>query len=99
MKNTFTPTQAEAIATEIGLDFADHRFDVEQFRLGLEVELEHGDEDARTSPATTWPPPARSRGLTSTSSATTTPDSLTWKPKRTNTGTTSRRPSRQITGL
>jgi hypothetical protein len=47
MKNTFTPTQAAAIATEIGLHFADHRFDVEQFRMGLEVELEHGDEDAR----------------------------------------------------
>ena len=48
MKNTFTMAQAEAIAAEIGIDFTDHRFDVEQFRMGLEVELEHGDEDART---------------------------------------------------
>lgn len=48
MKNSFTTTQAEAIAAEIGIIFTDHRFDVEQFRMGLEVELEHGDEDART---------------------------------------------------
>ncbi len=49
MKNAFTTAQAEAVAAEIGLDFADQRFDVDQFRMGLEVELEHGDEDARTN--------------------------------------------------
>lgn len=55
---TFSTDQAEAIAAEIGLDFADHPFDVEQFRMGMDVELEHGLEDAKTNvtgndPATT----------------------------------------------
>ena len=49
MKTTFTTSQAEEIAAQIGLDFAEHRFDVEQFRMGLEVELEHGLEDGRTN--------------------------------------------------
>jgi uncharacterized protein YcfJ len=49
MKTTFTTAQAEEIATQIGLDFAEHRFDVEQFRMGLAVELEHGLEDTRTN--------------------------------------------------
>ncbi len=58
MKITFTTAQAEQIATQIGLDFTEHPFDVEQFRMGLEVELEHGDDDPRTNvtandPATT----------------------------------------------
>lgn len=49
MKTTFTTSQANAIATEIGLDFSEQLFDVEQFRMGLEVELEHGLEDSRTN--------------------------------------------------
>jgi hypothetical protein len=49
MKTTFTTAQAEKIAADIGLDFSQHRFDVEQFRMGLEVELEHGTEDDRTN--------------------------------------------------
>jgi hypothetical protein len=49
MKTTFTTAQAEAIATKIGPNFADHRIDVEEFRMGIEVELEHGTEDARTN--------------------------------------------------
>ena len=49
MKPTFTTAQAEKIAADIGLDFSEHRFDVEQFRMGLEVELEHGTEDDRTN--------------------------------------------------
>lgn len=58
MATAFTSEQAEVIAKEIGLDFAEQRFNVEQFRLGLGVELEHGLEDDRTNvtgddPATT----------------------------------------------
>lgn len=49
MKTTFTTSQANAIATKIGLDFSEQLFDVEQFRMGLEVELEHGLEDSRTN--------------------------------------------------
>lgn len=48
-RKTFTESEATLIAKRIGLDFDEHRFDVEQFRRGLEVELEHGLEDARTN--------------------------------------------------
>jgi hypothetical protein len=36
----FTSEEARAIGERIGIDFAE--FDLEQFRLGLAVELEHG---------------------------------------------------------
>jgi uncharacterized protein DUF5661 len=38
----FTATQAAAVATELGIDFEVVPFDLEEFRHGLEVELEHG---------------------------------------------------------
>ena len=37
----FTAEQTQAVATEIGLHFDDVAFDLEQFRRGMEVELEH----------------------------------------------------------
>ncbi len=40
MKKDFTPEEARIIGEEIGIDFT--KFDLEQFRLGLGVELEHG---------------------------------------------------------
>lgn len=46
---TFSTDEAVLIAERIGLNFDEHRFDVEQFRKGLEVEMEHGLEDARTN--------------------------------------------------
>lgn len=46
---TFSTDEASAIAQKIGLDFDEHRFDVDQFRKGLDVEMEHGLEDARTN--------------------------------------------------
>ena len=45
----FTKEQAVAVATEIGLDFERVPFDVEQFRRGMEVELEHGTRDPLTN--------------------------------------------------
>lgn len=42
----FTTEQALEIGNALGIDWS--KFDVEQFRLGLDVELEHG----RRSPAT-----------------------------------------------
>ena len=48
-KTAFSAVQALAIADDIGLDFREHRFDLEQFRRGLEVEMEHGLEDHRTN--------------------------------------------------
>ena len=45
----FTDEQAEQIAKQIGIDWNDVRFDLEQFRMGLAVELEHGSHDPRTN--------------------------------------------------
>jgi hypothetical protein len=40
MKKNFTSEEAQKIGDEIGIDFDE--FDLEQFRMGLSVELEHG---------------------------------------------------------
>ena len=42
----FTIEQARAIGDKLGIDW--NRFDVEQFRMGLDVELEHGLHDPST---------------------------------------------------
>lgn len=47
--SAFTTEQARAIGERIGIDWSQSRFDVEQFRMGLEVELEHGRRDASTN--------------------------------------------------
>lgn len=47
-KGYFTTDQARAIATELGIDFGALGFDLEQFRMGLGVELEHGTRDSKT---------------------------------------------------
>ena len=45
----FTQMQARAVAVEIGLDLDASEFDVEAFRRGMEVELEHGRRDPETN--------------------------------------------------
>jgi Protein of unknown function (DUF5661) len=40
--------EAMRIGELIGIDWASARFDVEQFRAGMEVELEHGTHDPAT---------------------------------------------------
>jgi hypothetical protein len=45
----FSADEARAIGERIGIDWSSSRFDVEQFRLGLGVELEHGARDPRTN--------------------------------------------------
>lgn len=47
-KQYFTRDQARAIATELGIDFGAVGFDLDQFRMGLGVELEHGPRDPGT---------------------------------------------------
>ena len=47
-KRYFTRDQARAIATELGIDFGALGCDLEQFRMGLGVELEHGPRDPET---------------------------------------------------
>ena len=44
----FTADQARAIGEQIGIDWASAPFDVEQFRAGMDVELEHGHRDPET---------------------------------------------------
>ena len=45
----FTADDARAIGEEIGIDSDVSPFDVEQFRDGMTVELEHGLRDERTN--------------------------------------------------
>ncbi len=47
-KRTFTSDEARAVATTLGIDFAALGCDLEQFRMGLDVELEHGPRDPET---------------------------------------------------
>lgn len=44
---TFTREEAQAIGEKIGIDFA--AVDIEQFRVGLSVELEHGSSHPETN--------------------------------------------------
>ena len=46
-KKVFTTEEAKKIGAQLGLDWS--RFDVEQFRMGMDVELEHGLADSHTN--------------------------------------------------
>ena len=48
-RTTFTAEEARAIGEQIGIDWTESRFDVEQFRMGMDVELEHGFQDILTN--------------------------------------------------
>jgi hypothetical protein len=48
-KRRFTADEARAAGERIGIDWATSRFDVEQFRMGMDVELEHGTQDLETN--------------------------------------------------
>jgi len=45
----FSPERAAAVAAELGIDFSTVDFDLDQFRRGMEVELEHGRRDPETN--------------------------------------------------
>lgn len=47
MKKQFTAEEAKIIGDKIGVDW--HTYDLEQFRMGLGVELEHGAHDQETN--------------------------------------------------
>lgn len=47
MNNEFSIDEARKIGEQIGVDFA--KFDLEEFRLGLAIELEHGSHDPETN--------------------------------------------------
>ena len=44
----FTPEEARVIGERIGIDWGAGDVDLEQFRMGLAVELEHGSQDLAT---------------------------------------------------
>jgi hypothetical protein len=44
----FSVEDARRIGETIGIDWGSSKFDVEQFRVGLHVELEHGSRDPDT---------------------------------------------------
>ncbi len=46
-KKHFTSEEAKQVGGELGIDWS--RFDVEQYRMGLDVELEHGRVDPHTN--------------------------------------------------
>ena len=43
----FTKDDAKRIGESLGIDWA--KFDIEQFRMGLDVELEHGSRELSTN--------------------------------------------------
>ncbi len=49
MKKTVSISDAEAVATSIGIQWSTAKFEVEDFRYGMEVEYEHGTRDPETN--------------------------------------------------
>ena len=45
---TFTTDDARSVGEQLGVDWASSPFNIEQFRAGMDVELEHGTRDAET---------------------------------------------------
>jgi len=46
-KKIFTSEEAKKIGEQLGIDWI--KFDVEQFRRGMDVEMEHGTRDPHTN--------------------------------------------------
>jgi hypothetical protein len=46
-KKIFTKEQAKKIGEQLGIKW--NKFDIEQFRMGMDVELEHGTRDPATN--------------------------------------------------
>jgi Protein of unknown function (DUF5661) len=49
MTGSFDNDEARRIGEQIGIDWDTSPFDVDQFRIGMNVELEHGSQDPRTN--------------------------------------------------
>jgi len=47
MKKHFSADAAKQIGEKLGVDWS--KFDIEQFRMGMDVELEHGSRDLETN--------------------------------------------------
>ena len=47
LKKTFTTEEAKRVGEKLGIKW--DKYDVEQFRMGMDVELEHGTRDRHTN--------------------------------------------------
>ena len=47
-KKAFTRAEALVVTMELGMDFETLKYDLDQFRMGLDVELEHGRRSPKT---------------------------------------------------
>ena len=48
-RKAFTADEARTYGEQVGIDWATARFDVDEFRAGMGVELEHGLHDGETN--------------------------------------------------
>jgi hypothetical protein len=48
-KDTFSAEEARNIGERLGIDWTASPVDLEQFRMGMDVELEHGARDPETN--------------------------------------------------
>jgi hypothetical protein len=48
-RSRFTRAEAEEIGRKLGVDWDNNPFDVDEFRLGLDIELEHGMRNPATN--------------------------------------------------
>ena len=48
-RTSFTADEARQVGEQIGIDWSSAPFDVEEFRSGMDVELEHGAHDLATN--------------------------------------------------
>ena len=48
-RTSFTSDEARTVGETIGIDWTSAPFDLEQFRMGMNVELEHGLHDPATN--------------------------------------------------
>jgi hypothetical protein len=48
-RKSFTAEEARRIGEQIGIDWPSAPFDVDEFRAGMDVELEHGIHDLATN--------------------------------------------------
>ncbi len=49
VRESFTSEEARRVGEQIGIDWGSAPFEVEQFRMGMGVELEHGLQDLSTN--------------------------------------------------
>lgn len=49
MKKNFTEEEVKMVAIQLGIDLFKTPFDLDQFRRGMNVELEHGTRDPLTN--------------------------------------------------